>query len=112
MSQIVNVKVPQSDTTAFKAICDAKQVPYSQVFKDFLIRIVKNPFELGQIVVQRIIDNREADTDSGKITIYLGREMHKKFIEISDATLISRSSLATLIIQTIIANNKDLLPEA
>lgn len=111
MSQIVNVKVPQSDTTAFKAICDAKQVPYSQVFTDFLIRIVKNPFELGQIVVQRIIDNREADTDSGKITIYLGRDLYKKFIEISDATLISRSSLATLIIQSIIQQERQVVQQ-
>lgn len=111
MSQYIGVQVPHNDTTVFKEICDAKRVPYSQLFTDALSRIVSNPVELGQIIVQRIIDKAEPKKDVGTVTLYLGREMHRKFIEISDSTLISRSSLATLIIQYIIQQEKQIVQQ-
>ena len=111
MSQYIGVQIPNNYTTAFKAICDAKRVPYSQLFTDTLSRIASNPLELGQIVVQRIIDKAEPKKDVGTVTLYLGREMYKKFIEISDSTLISRSSLATLIIQSIIQQERQVVQQ-
>ena len=107
MAQVINVRVPLEDSERFKAISTNRSVSYSQLFTDYFTKIAKNPLELGQIVVQRILDKVEPkDKQVSMMNLYLGRDNFKKFIEISDATLINRAALATLIIQSIIQQEK------
>ena len=115
MSQYISVRILKGDSELYKTISDKKSMSYSQLFTDFFVRIAKNPIELGAIIVSRLTNSdlhQPSSDTSNMMNLYLGRDNLKKFMEISDITLLSRAALATLIIQTIIANNKDLLKDA
>lgn len=114
MAQLLTVKVPQDDSAALRSIGAAKNVPFSQVFSEFFSRLASNPKAFGEMIADRIRGNVQPieKNDVEMIGIYLGRDLHRKFIDVSNATLISRTALATLVIQTIVDNHKDILKEA
>ena len=113
MSQLLTVKLPKDESAALRSFGDAKNIPFSQVFRDYFARYASNPKAIGDLIADRI-RNGEKKKESSEVEmvgIYLGRDLYKKFMEISDASMLSRTALATLIIQSIIQQERQVVQQ-